>query len=172
MSMLTRSTEPDIITFPGGIHPRKSILVWQVPYHMTPSTSSLSCPSTTFYTSLLEEPSLCSFRSGWLEALANLVQGPALTTDAVSKVATDIEPEKECLGKSSPFTWYSFISLPMVPSIFLPLLLPPLILLGSFCLLGTVLAQEAEGSGLGFSSCTAPLAEMNGPLGSALRVGE
>ncbi|KAG1747749.1 uncharacterized protein EDB91DRAFT_1245237 [Suillus paluster] len=116
--MLTCSTEPDIITFPGGIHPRKSIRVWQVPYHMTPSASSSSHSSTTFYTSLLEEPSLRLIQSSWLEALADLacyrmaiagmvinnqLKGPALTTDDVSKVAADIEPEKECLGKSSPF---------------------------------------------------------------------
>jgi hypothetical protein len=56
----------------------------------------------TFYTGLLEEPSLRSFRSGWLEALGDLARyrmavaamvtnnqskGPALTTDAVSKAA-------------------------------------------------------------------------------------
>lgn len=56
----------------------------------------------TFYTGLLEEPSLRSFRSGWLEALGDLaryrmavaamvtnnqLKGPALTTDAVSKAA-------------------------------------------------------------------------------------
>ena len=54
----------------------------------------------TFYTGLLEEPSLKSFRSGWLEALGDLARyrmavaamvtsnqlsGAALTTDAVSK---------------------------------------------------------------------------------------
>ncbi|KAG1891533.1 hypothetical protein F4604DRAFT_1706903 [Suillus subluteus] len=56
----------------------------------------------TFYTGLLEEPNLRSFRSGWLEALGDLaryrmavaamvtnnqLKGPALTTDAVSKAA-------------------------------------------------------------------------------------
>ncbi|KAG2345689.1 hypothetical protein BDR05DRAFT_998300 [Suillus weaverae] len=57
----------------------------------------------TFYTRLLEEPTLRSFRPGWLEALGNLacyhmavaamvtsnqLKGLALITDAVSKVAT------------------------------------------------------------------------------------
>ncbi|KAG1754234.1 hypothetical protein EDB19DRAFT_1665358 [Suillus lakei] len=64
----------------------------------------------TFYTGLLEEPTLRSFRSGWLEALGDLaryrmavaamvtnnqLKGSALTTDAVSKAAaasTDGEP--------------------------------------------------------------------------------
>jgi hypothetical protein len=64
----------------------------------------------TFYTGLLEEPTLGSFRSGWLEALGDLaryrmavaamvtnnqLKGSALTTDAVSKAAaasSDGEP--------------------------------------------------------------------------------
>lgn len=64
----------------------------------------------TFYTGLLEEPTLRSFRSGWLEALGDLaryrmavaamvtnnqLKGPALTTDAVSKAtaaSADDEP--------------------------------------------------------------------------------
>jgi protein SMG6 len=56
----------------------------------------------TFYTGLLEEPTLAMFKSGWLEALGNLARyrmavsamvtgslrtGPALTTDAMSQVA-------------------------------------------------------------------------------------
>ncbi|KIM66086.1 hypothetical protein SCLCIDRAFT_22305 [Scleroderma citrinum Foug A] len=56
----------------------------------------------TFYTSLLEEPTLCTFCSGWLEALSNLARyrmavaamvtnsqssGASLTTDAISKAA-------------------------------------------------------------------------------------
>lgn len=76
--------------------------------------ASFSCPlalehlqdfiyyAYTFYTGLLEEPTLRSFRSGWLEALGDLaryrmavaamvtnnkLKGPALTTDAVSKAA-------------------------------------------------------------------------------------
>ncbi|KAH7930887.1 hypothetical protein BV22DRAFT_1054224 [Leucogyrophana mollusca] len=58
----------------------------------------------TFYTGLLEEPSLRSFRAGWLEALGDLARyrmavaamvtssqglGTALTTDAVSQAAAD-----------------------------------------------------------------------------------
>ncbi|KAG1756261.1 uncharacterized protein EDB91DRAFT_1091560 [Suillus paluster] len=64
----------------------------------------------TFYTGLLEEPTLRSFRSGWLEALGDLaryrmavaamvtnnqLKGSALTTDALSKAvaaSTDDEP--------------------------------------------------------------------------------
>ena len=60
----------------------------------------------TFYTSLLEEPTLRTFRSGWLEALGDLARyrmavaamvtnsqfsGAALTTDAVSKAAAASE---------------------------------------------------------------------------------
>ncbi|KIM56461.1 hypothetical protein SCLCIDRAFT_29596 [Scleroderma citrinum Foug A] len=56
----------------------------------------------TFYTSLLKEPTLCTFRSGWLEALSNLAHycmaitamvaislfsGARLTTDAIFKAA-------------------------------------------------------------------------------------
>ncbi|KAG1744332.1 hypothetical protein EDD22DRAFT_1005719 [Suillus occidentalis] len=138
--MLTPSTELDITKFQGGIHPKKSILV-QVPYHLTNSTSSLSRSFTlhcliipsTFCTNPLEEPSLRSFRSSWLEALGDLaryrmaaaamvtnnqLKGPALTTDAVSRAVADMEPEKH-LGKSSP--WYSFIA--QLPNISLPL--PP-----------------------------------------------
>ncbi|KAG1767935.1 hypothetical protein EDD22DRAFT_844269 [Suillus occidentalis] len=115
-SMLTHSTELDITKFQGGIHPRKSILV-QVLYHLTNSASSSSHSFTlhcfiipsTFCTNPLEESSLCSFRSGWLKALGNLMRyrmatavmvtnnqlkGLALTTDAVSKAVMDMEPEK------------------------------------------------------------------------------
>jgi hypothetical protein len=67
----------------------------------------------TFYTGLLEEPTLHSFRSGWLEALGDLVRyrmavaamvtnnqlkGSLLTTDAVSKAAAaseDNEPNSQ-----------------------------------------------------------------------------
>ncbi|KAL4074508.1 hypothetical protein V8B97DRAFT_2092695 [Scleroderma yunnanense] len=60
----------------------------------------------TFYTGLLEEPTLRIFRAGWLEALGDLARyrmavavmvtnnqfsGPALTTDAVSKAAAASE---------------------------------------------------------------------------------
>ncbi|KAG2144492.1 hypothetical protein DEU56DRAFT_205910 [Suillus clintonianus] len=62
----------------------------------------------TFYTRLLEEPTLCSFRPGWLEALGDLacyrmtvaamvtnnqLKGSALTTDAVSKAAGDSQEQ-------------------------------------------------------------------------------
>ena len=62
----------------------------------------------TFYTSLLEEPTLCTFYSGWLEALRDLAHyhmaiaamvtnsqssGASLTTDALSKAtAASKEP--------------------------------------------------------------------------------
>jgi protein SMG6 len=58
--------------------------------------------SYTFYTGLLEEPALATFKGGWLEALGDLARyrmavaamvtgnmgaGPALTTDAVAQAA-------------------------------------------------------------------------------------
>lgn len=67
----------------------------------------------TFYTGLLEEPSLRSFRAGWLEALGDLARyrmavaamvthsqlsGAALTTDAVSRAAAAAE---DANGKKS-----------------------------------------------------------------------
>ncbi|OJA21630.1 hypothetical protein AZE42_09745 [Rhizopogon vesiculosus] len=71
--------------------------------------------SYTFYTGLLEEPSLRSFRSGWLEALGDLaryrmavaamvtnnqLKGSALTTDAVSKAAAASENDEPVTAKS------------------------------------------------------------------------
>jgi hypothetical protein len=63
----------------------------------------------TFYTDLLEEPAVRSFRSGWLEALGDLaryrmvvaamvtnnqLKGSLLTTDAVSKAAAASEDDE------------------------------------------------------------------------------
>lgn len=69
----------------------------------------------TFYTGLFEEPTLRSFRSGWLEALGDLaryrmavaamvtnnqLKGTALTTDAVSKAAAASADGEELRAKS------------------------------------------------------------------------
>jgi hypothetical protein len=69
----------------------------------------------TFYTGLLEEPTLRSFRSGWLEALGDLaryrmavaamvtnnqLKGSALTTDAVSKAAAASKDDELVAAKS------------------------------------------------------------------------
>ncbi|KIM63532.1 hypothetical protein SCLCIDRAFT_24196 [Scleroderma citrinum Foug A] len=73
-----------------------------------PTISDFIYFAYTFYTNVLEEPTLCTFHSGWFEALGNLARyhmaiaamvansqfsGARLTTDAVFKAAaTSKEP--------------------------------------------------------------------------------